>query len=236
MSRLLSTVVLLLLSFTSAAQVVEGIVLDEEHHAPVAGVSISNKKNGYSALSDDDGRFTIRAVYGDVLFFTHMSFETETRKILNVDKGNVLEVVLVPATHKLQQVIVSGRTKYQRDSAERHEIYGHELARPLVPKPKYLGLGCAGCFGWIADKITGNSKGPKRFKKSFAADDEQLFIDSRYNVSLVSLLTGMNDADSAAAFILRYPMEYQFARAATDLELKAWVRYKYREYKLENAQ
>ncbi len=228
----ITSLFLLLVSLNSAAQVVEGTVIDEETKSAIAGVKIVNKKSGYSVSSDRNGHFSISAVPGETLVFTHMSYEPAFEKVTAGNEGRSILVLMSPMSHRLEQVVISGRTKYQRDSAARHELYGHELAKPLVPKPKYTGLGCAGCFGWMADKITGNSKRPKRFKKQFAADDEQLFIDSRYNIELVELLTGMSEPDSAAGFIRHYPMQYQFARAASDLELKAWIRYNYREYKV----
>ena len=139
-------------------------------------------------------------------------------------------ILMHPLVYKLKEATVVGQTKYQQDSAERHEMFHHELTKTLVPKPKYLGLACAGCIGWIADKITGNSKKPKRFRKHFAAEDEAMFIDTRYNTELVTGLTGIKDPDSAAAFIYKYPMEYAFARSASDLEIKAWIRNNYRDY------
>jgi len=222
---------LLLLTCRSAAQVINGIVIDEEDKSAIASVSVQNKKTGYVALTDAMGHFSIAAQPGEVLTFSHLSYGPFSRKVVQTDFGGSMTINLTSVDHRLQQVIVSGKTKYQQDSTERHVLFDHELNRPLVPKPKYLGLGCAGCFGWLADKITGNSKKSKHFRNRFAADDELSFIDSRYNPDIVGILTGLEDRDSIAAFMFRYPMDYQFARAATELEIKAWVRYNYREYK-----
>ena len=85
-------------------------------------------------------------------------------------------------------------------------------------------------MGWVADKITGNSKKPKEFRKQFAKDDQNLFIDSRYTPELVTLITALSDTDSISAFIYTCPMAYDFARAASDLEIKAWIRENYKQY------
>ena len=209
---------------------VRGVVQDSEHEQPIVNASVVNKATGAVVLTNADGKFAIPAANGNVLLFSHMSYELNS-VIVAADNAANMHVKLVPNEVMLQRVIISSRTKYQRDSAERHEMYGHELTRPLVPKPKYLGLGCAGCFGWLADKITGNSKKAKRFRKGFASDDEVKFIDSRYNSEVVALLIDLKEPDSIAAFINHYPMEYDFARAATELELKAWIRANYREYR-----
>jgi len=214
------------------AQLVTGVLLDTEHHQPIINASVVNKATGGVTLTDADGKFSIAASLGQVLAFSHMSYEASS---IIVASGNTtdLQVKLVPNEVMLQKVIISSRTKYQTDSAERHEMYGHELTRTLVAKPKMTvgtGIGLSGGFGWLADKITGNSKSAKRFRKGFATDDEVKFIDSRYNTDVVALVIDMKDRDSIATFINHYPMEYDFARAATELEIKAWVRANYREY------
>jgi hypothetical protein len=141
-------------------------------------------------------------------------------------------VLLLPLVHKLSEATVIGLTKYQKDSVARHEFFQHEMTRQIVPPaPKFVGLGCAGCFGWLADKITGNSKKPRRFRKTFATEDEQKFIDSRYTLTLVMQLTVITDTETVAAFMNAYPMEYAYARTASDLEMKAWIRSNFKEYK-----
>ena len=59
------------------------------------------------------------------------------------------------------------------------------------------------------------------------------FIDSRYTMSLVMQLTSLTDTETVAAFMYSFPMEYSFARTAGDLELKAWIRNNFKEYKAE---
>lgn len=231
--RLLLLLFFTTIRFCSLGQTVHGIVSDSEHDQPVVNATVVNKANGTAAITDADGRFSIAAQNGDVLRFAHMSYNANS---VIVAAGNTadLRVKMVPNEVMLQRVIISSRTKYQKDSAERHEMYGHELNRTLVAKPKMTlgtGIGIAGGFGWLADKITGNSKSAKRFRKGFASDDEVKFIDSRYNTDVVALIIDMKDPDSIATFINHYPMEYDFARAATELEIKAWVRANYREYK-----
>jgi hypothetical protein len=59
---------------------------------------------------------------------------------------------------------------------------------------------------------------------------EQKYVDTRYTASLVNKLTGLS-GDTLATFMNTYPMEYEYARHATDLELKAWVRDNYKDYR-----
>ena len=208
----------------------EGMVLDMERKNAINGVTIVNKQSGNVVFSDSDGHYTIPAVVGDTLFFRHTAYQPVT-EVMAYTMGTKYKTILMqPIEYLLKEATITGMTKYQQDSTARHVLYDRELNKILVPKPKFVGLGCAGCFGWLADKITRNSKKPKRFRKQFAADDQNRFIDSRYYPELVTSLTGINDVDSIAIFINKYPMEYEFARLASDLEIKAWIRSNYKLY------
>jgi hypothetical protein len=196
--------------------------------------------SGASAITDSAGYYRLAAAAGDTLWFRHTGY-TAAYEIMTYSLQTRYKTILLRRHQNvLQEATVKGLTKYQQDSLARREVYDHELTRPLlVDAPKIspgggggtIGIGCSGCVGWLADKITGNSKRPKRFRKNFAADDETRFIDSRYNYDLVTSLTGIKDIDSVAAFIYAYPLDYPFARAATDLELKSWVLQNYRAWR-----
>jgi hypothetical protein len=212
----------------ATGQLAKGVVSDAETSERVNAVVIMNRSTAAYATTSKGGSFAIAAKPGDVLVFSHVAYES-FQQIVSVDNIDNMQLKLVPVSYKLQQVIISGRTKYQADSAERHEFFSHELNKQIIAPVKFTGLGVSGGIGWLADKITGNSKKDKAFRADFAADDRQLFIDSRYNEDMVRLLTDIKDKDSIAAFMTKYPMPYDFARAATDLELKAWIRDKFKE-------
>jgi hypothetical protein len=230
MLRLIVTILFLITYHTGIAQELKGMILDNESKSIITGVTILNRHTGMVVFSDTNGNYSIQATAGDTLVFRHAAY-LPAREVMTYTLGSRYKsILMLPAIQKLMEATVVAKTKYQQDSTERHEIFNHELTKILVPKPKYTGLACAGCIGWIADKITGNSKKPKQFRKNFAADDQSKFIDSRYTPALVSSLTGINDTDSVAAFIYAYPMEYEFARLASDLEMKIWIRGNYKEY------
>ena len=209
-------------------QTIYGVVVDYASRQPVKEVSVTNRRTGAVVATDGQGLYVIDATDNDELVFRHVSYRTFYKTLIHGD-NSYKKVILEPVSYKLKEATVT-RTKYQQDSIARHEMYGHELNRQLVPKPKFTGLGCAGCIGWLADKITGNSKEAKQFRNRFASEDEMKFIDSRYTPELVTAMTGIKDADSIVAFINTYPMDYGFARTASGLELKAWVRNNYKEY------
>src|SRR6218665_1202510 len=69
---------LLLLFITSSlstkAQVLEGIVADNDGGGPLAAVIVVNKAKTQSTMTDVDGKYTIRADKGDEIEFTYMGY------------------------------------------------------------------------------------------------------------------------------------------------------------------
>ena len=234
MYRLLCSILFSLFVINAIGQVTEGVVLDKESLNPVYGVNIINTNTGQITNTDTAGHFSIPTKGGDTLLLRHTAYMTTEEVVVFSLSEQYKTILMLPLVHKLNETTIIGLTKYQKDSATRHEFYNHELTRQIVPPaPKFTGLGCAGCFGWIADKITGNSKKPKRFRKQFASEDEMKFIDSRYTMQLVMQLTNLSDTSTVASFMNYYPMEYAFARTAGDLEMKAWIRNNFKEYKTQ---
>jgi hypothetical protein len=230
--RLVVFFLLLCVAARVQAQTTEGVALDKETLNPVYRANIINLRTGYITVTDTAGHFIIPTEGGDTLLFRHASYMT-TEEVIAFSLGTRYKtVLLLPLVHKLSEATVVGLTKYQQDSVARHEFFHHEMTRQIVPPaPKFAGLGCAGCFGWLADKITGNSRKPRRFRKQFATEDEQKFIDSRYTLKLVMQLTALTDTETVAGFMNTYPMEYAYARTASDLEMKAWIRSNFKEYR-----
>ncbi len=224
------TLILLFVHTVAVAQILEGLVLDRETMEPVVGVSVVNTYNGKAVSSDNEGYYKINANAGDTLMFRHIAYRLAQRVMTYTMGSKYQSVLMEPLLHQLKEAVVTTRTKYQQDSLEKQLTYNHELHRQLVPKPKVMGPACVGCIGWAVDKIRGKNKQAKKFRKKFAAEDRMNFIDSRYNPELVIALTPLRDTDSIAAFIYAYPMESDFARQASDLELKSWVRANYKEY------
>jgi len=145
--------------------------------------------------------------------------------------GTYLLVELFPLNVKLEEYILHDYTPYQRDSAEMAERYSKELNTQRM-KPGYSsanGGGFSDIIGSAVQKMSKSYKKNKAFKETFKKDIEQKYIDTRYKPELVFSLTHLT-GDTLAIFMNTYPMDYDFARAATDLEIKMWIRNNYKEY------
>ncbi|MBC7554427.1 MAG: hypothetical protein H7257_10655, partial [Taibaiella sp.] len=137
---------------------------------------------------------------------------------------STLNIAMAPAANELKEFVLRpGRfTKYQADSAARKVLYKTTLER-RPPSPFNSPVSA------IAELFNQKAKRAYQFQKDFAAGEIEKFIDIRYNPQMVTKLTGLT-GDSIGHFMYACPMPYDFARSATDLEIKMWVRSSFREW------
>lgn len=227
--RLTLIISALLLCLCAQGQVFKGTIVDGESAKPLPMVAIINHTTQQTTSSDAAGNYSIKAGPGDLLSFAFIGYNTKKMTLAPNTDG---WVELYPLNVKLKEFIVHpGYTPYQEDSAALTKTYEHELKKEAI-KPGFSsanGGGFSGLIGGPIQKMSKSYKRNERFKENFKHDMEQKFIDTRYTPGLTTALTGFT-GDTLAVFMNTYPMEYKFARIATDLEIKMWIRNNYKEY------
>ncbi|HET8572882.1 MAG TPA: hypothetical protein VFL76_03325 [Edaphocola sp.] len=213
---------LTLLPHLVLAQDLSGMVIDMTDQGGIANVIIRNKNTDRIAYSDNRGHFSIKAQKGDsILFFSQGYFPA---RIMMPGNGEISRTV--PMKRKeitLHEISIRpGWTAYQLDSIERRQIYSGALDQKKttsVFSPVSL----------LADNVSRKGKQRWRFQKNYAQWEQQKFIDTRYAPEEVHKLTGLQ-GDSLAAFMNAFPIAYDYARTASDLEVKMWIRYNFRQW------
>jgi len=202
----------------------QGVVTDAITHKPLFAVTVVNVLTQQAVYTDDKGFYSIVANTGDVISFSYIGY-----KMLEKAKPpsviiSTQNIAMERMEFQLQefQLRPGHLTKYQQDSAERAVIY----KIPLQRRPPSV---LASPVSALAEKFSKKAKRTYQFQKNFAAGEIEKFIDTRYTPELVTQLTGL-EGDSIGHFMYAYPMDYEFARLASDLELKMWIRSSYKEW------
>jgi len=214
-------------AFSAKAQTVKGIVVHGQTGEPLTAVAVLNIRSQQYAYTNRAGAFNLSANKGDKISFSLPGFRTQEKTVPVAIGAAAMRIELIPISYQLDEFIFKPLyTPYQLDSIERKSTYQRALAREKggsVLSPVTL----------IAEKISTRSRKIFKFQESFAYWESQKFIESRYSPELVGRLTGLK-GDSLAFFINQNPMPYDFARAASDLEIKLWIREKFRAWKPSN--
>jgi carboxypeptidase-like protein len=209
-------------------QTQKGIVVDGGTARPLSPATIVNLSTRQSAYSDIQGNYELPAKAGDTLSFSYSGYHPVLKP---ANPYEMLLTELLPLNVDLQEHVVHNLTPFQKDSIEMTTMYSKELnTKPVkIGFSSANGGGVTGLIGAPVKKMSRSYKRNKKFKENFKQDMEQKYIDTRYTPSLVASITRFT-GDSVFVFINSYPMEYNFARTATDLELKMWIRNNYKEY------
>lgn len=205
-------------------QTMQGTVTDAATHKPLFPVTVVNTSTQQTTLTDNTGLYVIPANTGDVIAFSYIGYETVKKtKPLSVLLATV-QVTMEAQNYQLQEFTLRpGRlTQYQRDSAERRSTYRMALERT---KPSAI----MSPASFLADQFSRKSKHLYKFQKDFPRMEQERFIDTRYTAAVVSAVTRLT-GDSIGHFMYAYPIPYDFARAATDLELKMWIKNNYKAW------
>lgn len=232
MKRIFTLIVFLICcSQFCAAQQLEGIVTDALIKKPLANVHIRNMQTGATTLSAKDGKFTINAGDGQTVSFEMDGYE---KNFAIIGNEKFIRVAMFPSIASHDTINDSSLTPYQKDSLARYQTYRSELRQGkatlklhyAIPYGIALDNPISSWMQYLAPK----TKQRLRFQKEFQKWEAQQYTAYRYNIQLVQQLTGLS-ADDATRFMAQYPMADDYARAATDLEIKMWVLYNYRHWK-----
>ena len=103
--KLISSGIAMLICFVTMAQqrTITGTVTDV-NSTPLPGANIFIKKSKTSAVTNFDGKYTIKAEKGDVLVFSYIGMSTENVVVKN---SNVINVTLKESANQLQEVVTT---------------------------------------------------------------------------------------------------------------------------------
>ncbi len=225
MKQALFVLSLLFFALTGNAQFyVSGRIVDSASEKGMGKVSIENRNLRKGEFSQADGRFQIWVREGDYLIFSNVGYKDFAMQVQAVHRNSSIEVTMKPRSVQLKDVtITKGYTPYQLDSIKRASLYKSAFQykrEKSVSSP----------ISAVHQKFSKKHKDQQRFQRQVLSMEQEKFVDSRYNATLVNQLMGWG-SDSSLLFMRVSAMEYEYARAASDLEIKLWIKYRAEQFR-----
>ncbi len=211
-------------------------IISSRSNNGISSVGVSGIRSAAVWLSDSAGFVRIPSDEPGPLRFSHISYQT---RILQIDTGSSWTVRLSPLPYSLEGVtVLSPLARFRRDSAFNHSFFRRELAdakfKPgkkivFIPMPGRIEIGIQwdGAISNFAMIATGKKRQYKRFARALKEMEAGKYAAIRYTTAMVSEQTGLPE-DSAMAFIAKHPLDEDFLRSASELELRMRVREMYR--------
>lgn len=220
MKKAIGVLVLLVFAISAKAQFyVSGRIVDSASGKGMGKVSVENRNLKKGEFSAADGRFQIWVREGDYLIFSYVGYKDNAMQVQAVHRTSALNIVMKPRAVQLNDVIITkGYTPYQLDSIKRASLYKDAFdykREKSVRSP----------ISAVHQKFSKKHKNQQQFQRQVLSMEREKFIDSRYNLELVNRLMGWGN-DSSLQFMRVNPMEYDYARAASELEIKLWIKYR----------
>ena len=128
----------MLICFVTMAQqrTITGTVIDV-NSAPLPGANVFIKKSKTSAVTNFDGKYTIKAEKGDILVFSFIGMNTENVVVKN---SNVINVTLKESANQLQEVVTTAyaSTKKKMTTGSVVMIRGTAAGVAVLSNNQYL--------------------------------------------------------------------------------------------------
>lgn len=136
--KLISSGIAMLICFVTMAQqrTITGTVIDV-NSAPLPGANVFIKKSKTSAVTNFDGKYTIKAEKGDILVFSFIGMNTENVVVKN---SNVINVTLKESANQLQEVVTTAyaSTKKKMTTGSVVMIRGTAAGVAVLSNNQYL--------------------------------------------------------------------------------------------------
>jgi hypothetical protein len=222
--KLLFVLLSFIFGFQVDAQIVlKGTIIDSAKTNAINSVRVENLSTHQGDYSNADGFFSIEGKEGDYIIFSYLGFNNKVIR-LNSSLNNSNQIVKMSIkTVGLKGVTIKqGPTQYQTDSAKRADIYKDAFD---YTQTKSAMSPITSLYQVFSKK----HKNMRHFQDQIVDIEKQKFIDTRYSEALTAQMTGLQE-DALIKFMQAYPMEVDFARAASDLEIKMWIKYNFQEY------
>lgn len=210
----------------SAAQyIVRGNVLDSSHKYPLSAVSVQ-ATNGAGTATDSAGFYQLNVGAKDSVWFSYLGKPTRKFPVLKIADINQFDIALQVNIPVLPELKIRPRN-YRQDSLQNREDYADifNFHRPNLESMTSIGPNGAGIdldelirvFQFKKNKST------MAFRERLLQQEQDKFVDHRFNRALVRRLTGFDEA-TLDRFIALYRPSFDFAAAATDYQFQLYIK------------
>lgn len=239
MSQRLHLYILILLSvffsfidLTSNAQEykVRGYVYDSSRNYPLEAVTVQST-SGKGTVTNADGFYEIDVNEKDSIWFSYLNKPTVKFPVLKMISPLSFDISLQVNIPTLKEVKVRQRN-YRQDSLQNRLDYAKifNYQKPKL-RPVITGTG----VGFDLEEIINmfrfrRNRSMASFQKRLLLDEEDKFIDHRFNKALVRRLT-LLEGSELDSFMFIYRPSYTFTKMAGEYEFQYYIKTAFFRYK-----
>ncbi len=217
--------------------VLSGTVFDSSKINYVPGVTVVNREGKFT-MTDSMGRYNLSVSERDSVSFIFRGKATQSFAVRSIPDPSHFDISLrVPYKGKystLKEVVVFGKT-YKEDSIENRETYAKvfNYEKPTLR----TSVSPSGVPGADVDEIINmfrfkRNKRLKQFQVRLEKDEQERYVNFRFNKTLVKKLTHLEGAQ-LDTFMTRYRPDYEFTSNADEVTYNQYILNCYYKYRIE---
>jgi hypothetical protein len=217
---------------------VRGTVYDSSRLHPFESVTVLST-GGKGTFTDADGNYELDVSEKDSIWFSYLGKPTVKYPVLKMTDPLHFDISLHINVPVLKGVTVKPRD-YRLDSIQNRRDYAKvfDYDKPRLKTSTGGGAGGVG-VGFDLDEIIRmfqfrKNKSMLKFQQRLLEQEQDKFIDHRFNKQLVRRLTNLDGA-KLDSFMALYRPSYQFTLVTSDYEFQLYIKLCYDEFKTMDA-
>ena len=212
---------------------VRGAVYDSSRLYPLQAVTVLST-GGKGTFTDANGNYEIDVTEKDSIWFSYLGKPTRKYPVLGMTDPLHFDISLHINITVLKGVTVVPRN-YRLDSLQNRRDYakGFDYEKPKLKTSMGGGAGGVG-VGFDLDEIIRmfqfrKNKNMLKFQERLLQQEQDKFIDHRFNKQLVRRLTNLTD-EKLDSFMVIYRPDYEFTLIASDYEFQSYIKQCYDQF------
>ena len=224
--------VLLVIDYSATAQMytVRGMVYDSSRNYPLEAVSVLST-SGKGTITNAEGYYEIQVTEKDSIWFSYLNKPTIKFPVLKIITPLSFDISLQVNVPTLKEVRIRPKN-YKQDSIQNRVDYAKifNYQKPKL-KPTIQGMG----VGFDLDEIINmfrfkRNRSMASFQKRLLLDEEDKYIDHRFNKALVRRLTFL-ESPELDSFMRLYRPSFTFTKMAGDYDFQYYIKVAFSRYK-----
>lgn len=214
---------------------VQGTVYDSSHVYPLESVSVL-ATNGKGTATNSNGHYVIEVGEKDSIWFSYLGKPTIKFAVLKIRDVMQFDISLQVNITLLKEVTIRPRN-YKEDSIQNRKDYAKVFNFQKPNLGTMTSIGPSGAGVDIDEVIRAfqfrKNKSTQRFQERLLQQEQDKFIDHRFNKGLVRRLTNLPD-DQLDRFMTLYRPVYEFALYSSDYDFQYYIKECYALFKKDN--
>jgi hypothetical protein len=216
-----------------AQTVIHGTVFNMYRTRPLEAVSVVST-SGRGTVTDSNGNYALVVEPTDSISFSYLGRSTVKYPVSSINTQASFDIALHVNPTELNPVRVAPRN-YHLDSLRNREEYARvfDFKKPglTISGPESGGGG----VGFDLDALINvfrftRTRRMVAFQKRLIEEEQDKFVDHRFNHSTVKKITHL-DGNDLDTFMIKYRPSYEFTKISTDYEFYDYIKLAFNQYK-----